>query len=120
MSDEPIKVGDELAFRVGFGHTIEIHKVERITPSGRITCGRWHLDPNLRVRGRNGYHSPSQAERVTDEIRAEVAETHARSKLRYFIEILQPKLLTVEEVHRLNVVLVDINEAVKARSETTS
>ena len=64
------KVGDELAFRVGFSKTWQIHKIAKITPSGRIQCGGWMLNPDLRVRGHSGYGGPFQAYPVTAEIRA--------------------------------------------------
>ncbi len=66
------KVGDELAFRIGYSRTWQIHKITNITPSGRIQCGRWTLNPDLGVRGHSGYHSPFQAYPVTAEIRATV------------------------------------------------
>ena len=73
-----IKVGDELAFRVGYGHgRYVIHKVERITPTGRICAGPYTLEANLRVRGRQDYSSPHEAERVTDKIRESIARREA-------------------------------------------
>jgi len=77
MSSETVpelKVGDELAFCHGFGKSHwSIHKIDKITPSGRINCGQYKLDANLRVRGRDTY-SPlcHRAEIVTYEIREKV------------------------------------------------
>lgn len=67
-----VSVGDELAFMVGFGKSYEIHKVDRITPSGRIKCGRWDLNPDLTIRNRTSYYGPSVGVPVTDEIRHRV------------------------------------------------
>lgn len=73
MNETEIKVGDELAFHGGYGHgKWSIHKVDRITPSGRIVCGPYTLNPNLRVRGRRGYGGPWEGERVTAKIREDV------------------------------------------------
>jgi hypothetical protein len=67
-----IKVGDELAFDVGHGRVVwRIHKVENVTPSGRIKCAGYVLNPDLTVRGRN-YISPYRGRLVTDDIRNEV------------------------------------------------
>ena len=70
-----VKVGDELAFNVGYGRgTIEIHKVDAITPSGRIQCGRYTLNPDLSVRGRRDkWAGPYRAEIPTDEHRERVS-----------------------------------------------
>lgn len=67
--DEPkLKVGDELAF-LEWSH-YAIYTIDKITPSGRIKCGRYELDPDLRVRGRGrGMGAPYRAELVTDNIR---------------------------------------------------
>lgn len=67
-----MQVGDELAFRHSFGTGWSIYKVEKITPSGRIVCGRYTLNPDLRIRGERGYHGPYCGEIVTPKIRAEV------------------------------------------------
>ncbi len=67
-----VKVGDELAFRYGFSRErIYLCKVTKITPSGRIRCGNYELDPDLRIRGRDrsNYSAPFSAEIVTQEIR---------------------------------------------------
>lgn len=69
---EQIKVGDELAFRGGYGREWAIYKVTAITPTGRIKCGdAYTLDPNLRIRGPNKWGS-YEANRVTPEIREKV------------------------------------------------
>ena len=65
-------VGDKLAFRGGYGNgSWEIHEIERITPSGRIVCGRFTLNPDLSIRGRSGYSGPFKGEPVTEEIENE-------------------------------------------------
>lgn len=68
-----IKVGDTLAFRKNYGRGWEIYPVEAITPSGRIKCGRFVLNPDLRIRGSKGNYNygPYRAEIVTDKIREE-------------------------------------------------
>lgn len=67
-----VKVGDELAFRHSYGTGWTIHKVEKITPSGRIVCGKYTLNPDLRIRGERGHNGPYYGEIVTSNIRAEV------------------------------------------------
>jgi len=64
-------VGDELAFSVGWGRGHwEIIPIERVTPSGRMICGRFTVNPNLTIRGRrSGAGGPWRAEPVTPEIR---------------------------------------------------
>lgn len=66
-------VGDQLAFRCGSdSHFWVIATISKITPTGRIKCGQWELDPDLRVRGRSGYSGPYEGEPVTEEIRNEI------------------------------------------------
>lgn len=69
MSDTPsVKVGDRLAFRVGWSRNrYEIHVVGKITPKGWIKVGHWTLNPDLTVRGRSR-ETPYKAEHVTPEI----------------------------------------------------
>lgn len=76
---EDIKVGDELAFDCGRGLGSRqtrwaIHAVTKITPSGRIVCGPYELNPNLSVRGNKGrgYWGPFRGAPVTQEIRDSV------------------------------------------------
>ena len=69
---EPIKVGDELAFRTNYGTKTEIHKVERFTPKGQIVCGPYRLTPGLSVIGGNSYSGPSLASLPTDQDRDKV------------------------------------------------
>lgn len=74
MSDEPIKVGDELAFDYGYGKgRWMICKVDKVTPSGRIKCGYYTLNPDMTVTGRaDSWSFPYRAQRVTDDIRLAV------------------------------------------------
>lgn len=67
---EPIKVGDELAWRAGSGRWV-IRPVKKITRTGRIRCGPWECNADLSVRGRE-MGDPTHLERVTPEIRAAV------------------------------------------------
>lgn len=65
-------VGDQLAFKCGYGRGHwEIAKIEKITPSGRIKCGRFTLNPDLSIRGDRGYSGPYRGEPVTDKIKGE-------------------------------------------------
>ena len=75
-------VGDCLAFYCGLGLSSrwEIHKVTKITPSGRLTCGPYTLNADLSVRGSSGYSGPHRAEPVTKEI---VLEVRRRRALEY-------------------------------------
>lgn len=67
-----VKVGDELAFRHSYGTGWTIHKVKKITPSGRIVCGRYTLNPDLRIRDRQRCNGSYRAQIVTPEILAEM------------------------------------------------
>lgn len=64
-------VGDQLAFRSNSRGRWEIFTIEKITPSGRIVCGRYTLNPDLSIRGDRGYSGPYRGCRVTEKIRAE-------------------------------------------------
>lgn len=80
-----IQVGDSLAFCCGFGGRYEIHTVTRITPSGRIVCGRYTLNPDLSIRGRRsggiGSWGPRRGEVVTPEIRGIIRSQRVKGKL---------------------------------------
>lgn len=66
-------IGEELAFQSGYSRgSWRIHTITRITPSGRIECGPYTLNPDLTVRGRSGYGTPFRGEPVTAAIRASV------------------------------------------------
>lgn len=59
------EVGDRLAF----SHSGKwyVYPIDRITPSGRIVCGPYTLDPDLRIRGPEKW-GPYRAYEVTEEI----------------------------------------------------
>lgn len=98
-----IKVGDELAFSCGYRGNYEIHKVEKITPSGRIMVGRWVLDPDLRVRGRKGYSGPYRGELVTPEVREEVKRQHYLQK----VHSMKPENLTTSQLERIVAIIAE-------------
>lgn len=99
-----IKVGDELAFQCGYGRQWEIHRVEKITPSGRIRAGRWELDPDLRVRGKRGsFYGPYRAQRLTPEIR----EAAKRQWTIQRIERQKFGDLTTDQLERIYAILLE-------------
>lgn len=67
-----LKVGDKLAFRIGYRGDYQLASIEKITKTCRIKCGQFELNPDLTVRGRSGYSSPYRAELVTEEILLEI------------------------------------------------
>ncbi len=64
------KVGDQLAFSYSRGEEYFIETIHEITPSGRIRCGNFELNPDLTVRGKRGWNSYRRAEPVTPHILA--------------------------------------------------
>lgn len=99
MSD--IKVGDELAFRGGYGRDWSIHKVTAITPSGRIKCGGYTLDPDLRIRGPKKW-GPYEAKLVTAEIR----EESERADMLEAVRSKSMAALTTDQLRRI-VAIID-------------
>jgi len=89
-----LKVGDELAFR--YYNNIRIHKIEKVTPSGRIICGGMTLNPDLTIRGKGGIWSqgPYKGEIVTDEIMEKVL----RQKLMHKVNAINFKTLSNEQL----------------------
>lgn len=63
-------VGDKLAFSYS-QRKWEVGKITKITPSGRIVCGRFTLNPDLTIRGDKGYGGPYRGVPLTDEIKRE-------------------------------------------------
>lgn len=80
-----VKVGDELAFRLGFSGECRIYKVEKVTPSGRIKCGPYELNADLSVRGQKGrgYWGPYHAEPVTAEMRESVERSDLLARVQH-------------------------------------
>jgi hypothetical protein len=59
------KVGDRLAF--SHSGKWRVYLIDRITPSGRIVCGPYTLNPDLSIRGPEKW-GPYRACAVTEEI----------------------------------------------------
>lgn len=101
MSDEkPIAVGDQLAFYgSGWSNTLSIHKVTKITPSGRIVVGKYTLNPDLTVRGRRDAYStmPYKGERITPEIQAK----YTRQQRLSTISAAHFDIMTDEQLRRI-------------------
>jgi len=110
MNDETtpvVKVGDKLAFREGFAGMVRLYKVTKITPSGRIVCGRYTLNPNLTIRGIQSRHTYTwKGEIVTDKI---LAEVRRQDNLRY-LEDVKWKALTDEQLEKVVAVLPEVTE----------
>ena len=75
-----VNVGDELAF-VWRGRRYEIHKVEKVSKTGRITVRGFVLDPNLRIRGDFSWDHPSIC-LATDEHREKAGHQRAVEELK--------------------------------------
>lgn len=77
-----IKVGDQLAFDLGFAGW-RIYTVEKITPTGRIKCGPYQLTPDLQVMGKKsrGYWGPYRGLPITDKIRESVRKNEIVNEL---------------------------------------
>ena len=80
-------VGDALAFRnysrVGCCQW-SVHRITKITKSGRMVCGPYTLNQDLTIRGDTGYSGPIKAQAVTPEIIEEVRRYKAISFLKGF------------------------------------
>jgi len=106
IKEEPkhsFKVGDKLAFRCGgISSFWEVHAITKITPSGRIVCGRFTLNPDLTVRGRGGYHGPYRGEPVTEDIRKDMLRAKNLQALNRckFSELTDEQLDTLAQLIR--------------------
>ena len=95
---EGVKVGDKLAFDCGgWGSRWTVHEVTKITPSGRIVCGPYTLDPNLSIRGRKGYGGPYRGKVVTQEI----LDSVKASKLIGLIDRVKFRELSLETLRKV-------------------
>ena len=74
-----IKVGDELAFVWRAGR-IEIHAVEKVSKTGRITVNQFVLNPDLSIRGPFSWGRPI-IDVATDEHREQAAHQLAIRKV---------------------------------------
>ena len=72
------KVGDRLAF--SHQGKWSVYPIDKITPSGRMVCGRYTLNPDLSIRGREKW-GPYRAYEVTEEI-------EKASRRREYLDIL--------------------------------
>jgi hypothetical protein len=77
-----LQVGDELAFSCNYGTRWRIVPIEKITPSGRIHCGGYVLNPNLRVRGAEGHSGPFYGQIPDDQIREKARRQDALETLK--------------------------------------
>jgi hypothetical protein len=114
MSDDnpqrPIQVGDEIAFRVGFGGTQVVYKVDKITPSGRIKAGMYEMNPDLRIRGRHGFSGPYQGVLVTGELRDKlVAEQKQRTLARKIADV-RWREVSMERLEKIDAILQESDE----------
>lgn len=73
-----LKVGDELLFTNM--STMSIRKIDKITPSGRLVCGKTILNPNLSVRGHQDIWNIITVAPVTDKDREDIKDMKLRKK----------------------------------------
>ena len=99
-----MKVGDELAFISRNG--ILIRKIDRITPSGRLVCGPYTLNANLKIRGEQDSFCRIRVEPATDEHRKKVERSRLLQEVRRCCDLWE--LLTTEQ-------LQSVLEIVKAK-----
>lgn len=98
-----VKVGDELAIARRYGGW-DFYKVESITPSGRIKCGRYTLNPDLTIRGASEY-GPYSAQLANDEMRAEMRERRERALLIEQILEVQWRDKSIDQLRRIVAIL---------------
>lgn len=97
------KAGDYLAFEYGYHREWEIHKVTKVTPSGRFECGPYTCDSNGRVRGERTPYGPTHAEPVTQEIRDQVE----LRQLRRFFSRIDAKKLNKNQLRAIQSIVQD-------------
>lgn len=84
MTTVAVLPGEQLAFEIPFSKDYEIIRVDRVTPTGLIKCGRFTLNKDLRIRGvgGRGYSGPYYGERITPAIRERVMRAKAIRRIR--------------------------------------
>ena len=85
MSEETetrYRVGTEFAFQHGIPLQWHILAVTKITPTGRMTCGPFTLNPDLSVRGKRTMYGPRYAVVATPDIHRAVARQNNVRMLR--------------------------------------
>lgn len=94
MTGTKYKVGDSLAFKVDYGRRWEIYCIMKITPSGRMICGPYTLNPDLKIRGERSGRGPYSATPVTPQIQEMFArESRIRLIKRTVFENMPDKIL---------------------------
>lgn len=97
MSDVlQVKVGDKLAVDRNFGLGVDLIKVVKILPSGRIQAGRYTLNPDLKIRGAAKW-GPYRAYIPT----AEDLEKVARQENLQFITLDRIAKLSSESIQKI-------------------
>lgn len=79
-----LKVGDRLAFHTNnsmTGHHWQIYPITKITPSGRIKCGSYELNPDLTIRTQDIWLRTT-CHLLTDNIRREWRRERLVSRMR--------------------------------------
>ncbi len=103
-----IKVGDELAFIHYIGGTT-FHKVDKITPTGRIVCGDAVLNPDLSIRGSDIW-SNTLIKVATPDLKEK--ERIRREKARILDRLCKMDwpILTLEDLQKIDAILTAAKE----------
>jgi hypothetical protein len=96
------KVGDELAVCIDTEY--EIHKITKISKTGRMTLGndRYIADSNLVLRGLGSWSRVHhKAHEVTDEIRAEASRSKKISKVSLIFRTKPASMFNDDELDQI-------------------
>jgi hypothetical protein len=95
-----LKVGDKLAYS-GRNGWWSIYPIESVTKTGRIKVGGSELNPDLSVRGRQGWSGGYQWQIITPELQAEIDAQQQRGKDTVVVRELRVSELTDGELHEV-------------------
>jgi hypothetical protein len=108
MSEKVWQVGDKLAFR---HHSVSsywvTHTITKITKGGRITCGPYQLNPDLKVRGKRDRwnRGPYKGQPVTQKILDEARERLDRARALGVIETCTLRSLEVSVLVEIEAII---------------
>lgn len=112
MSSKPqraIKVGDEIAFRVGgLNRVWAVYEVNRVTPSGRIRAGKYELNPDLTVRGKSGWGGPYTGHLVTSELRREISNDREKLAIIEKLTVVLWREISLQKLQKIEAILQEI------------
>lgn len=108
-----LKVGDKLAFYSGRSDGYTLHSINKITPTGRIKCAGFELNPDLTIRGADAWSTLSVYV-PTEEIMRKIKRDRIVGRLKKISWSAMPD----DVLERVNNILLEGHKDVRSKSDS--